>query len=163
MDFNASYDEKLDDELQRECRAMEHSEPSDILERADYRHALAALREPELPNAGEKRRRGNGDVDDEQVIFENDRGGVVRVKGTTANAQIRFLQRHFGDDIPSDDDGVIYSSRLNTNFPKTHSTGKVFNCSTNPLFSDPANIPSCTMDIHTRRRKEVRLHAHQNI
>ena len=79
------------------CRAMEHSEPPDILERADYRHALAALREPELPNAGERRRRGNGDDDEERVIFENDRPGVVRVKGTTANAQIRSLQRDFGD------------------------------------------------------------------
>lgn len=56
-------------ELQRECRAMEHSKPEDILERVDYRIALASLQEPELPNAGERRRRRNGDDDDEWIIL----------------------------------------------------------------------------------------------
>ena len=46
MDFDARQNEELDDELERECQAMQQREPMDILEPDDYRHALA---QPELP------------------------------------------------------------------------------------------------------------------
>ena len=107
IDFGARQDKELDDELERKCEAMQQLEPIDILEPHDYQQALAALRQPVL---------SNDNNDDEQVVFQNARGGVVRLKGTAANAQIRALERNFGDEIPQSfirpKFKVVYSPRF---------------------------------------------------
>ena len=74
-------------------------QPFEIITLENFQETLKEIEEPSEPR-GQKRKHNPPDVDDEVVVYEDQKGGLVRPKDSSKAAGLRALQREFGKNLP---------------------------------------------------------------